>query len=228
MNAYEDSKERRVAWILLFAAPALLAVVCAFVVAGIAPGLDAGHPEEYLVATCFAWAVISLVVPILRLLNLVSLPPMLIAAIYVNIFFYVLSLCGGLYLNVSWFGDFGHVVSSAIVTCIVFVGLCLIEAHSPAHVTFGNRVGMCIMLLLVALSFGGIWEMIEGFTDGVTGNAYMVYGAADTLGDLSADLIGALVITICVYWYLGDHSPSDISSKVRFGRRAFEIDGESD
>lgn len=228
MNAAENARERRAAWILLIMAPALLAVICAFVVTGLAPGLDAGHPEEYLIATCFAWALISLVIPILRLLNLVSLPPMLIAAIYVNIFFYVLSLCGGLYLNVSWFGDFGHVVSSSIVTCIVFVGLCLIEAHSPAHVTFGNRIGMSIILLLVALSFGGIWEMIEGFTDGVTGNAYMVYGAEDTMGDLSADLIGAIVITLCVYWYLDDHTPGDVSSKVRFGRKAFELDSEND
>ena len=83
---------------------------------------------------------------------------------------------------------------------------------------------MAIMLLLVALSFGGVWEMIEGFTDGVTGNAYMVYGASDTMGDLSADLIGAFIVSVGVYLYLGNHVPSDISSKVRLGRKAFDID----
>ena len=154
MNSAENAAERRVAWILLIAAPVGFGIICAFVMAGLAPGLDAGHPEEYLVATCVAWAIISLVVPILRLANLVSLPPILIGVIYFDMFFYVLGLCSGCYLNISWFGDFGHVVSSSIVTVIVFVGLCMIEAHSPAHVTFGNRTGMAIMLLLVALSFG--------------------------------------------------------------------------
>ena len=224
MNSAENAAERRVAWILLIAAPVGFGTICAFVMAGLAPGLDAGHPEEYLVATCVAWAIISLVVPILRLANLVSLPPILMGVIYFDMFFYVLGLCSGCYLNISWFGDFGHVVSSSIVTVIVFVGLCMIEAHSPAHVTFGNRTGMAIMLLLVALSFGGVWEMIEGFTDGVTGNAYMVYGASDTMGDLSADLIGAFIVSVGVYLYLGNHTASDISSKVRFGRKAFDID----
>ena len=224
MNAEEDRRERRTAWALLIGAPVVFAIICYTVLTGAAPGLDAGHPVEYLAATCLAWALISTVLPILRLLRLVSLPPAMIGVIYFDMFFYVIGLCSGCYLNISWFGDFGHVVSSTIVTIIVFVGLCLIEAHSPAHVTFGNRVGMCIMLLLVALSFGGIWEMIEGFTDGVTGNAYMVYGASDTMGDLSADLIGAMIVSAGAYLYLGSHSPSDISSKVRFGRRAFEIE----
>ena len=224
MNAEEDHRERCIAVALMVVAPVLFAVVCAFVVTGRAPGLDAGHPEEYLVATCFVWAVISLVIPILRLARLVSLPPILVGVIYFDMFFYVIGLCSGCYLNISWFGDFGHVVSSVIVTSIVFVGLCLIESHSPPHVTFGNRAGMAMMLFLVALSFGGIWEMIEGFADGVTGNAYMVYGASDTMGDLSADLIGALIVSVGVYIYMGTHTASDISSKVRFGRGAFRTE----
>lgn len=223
-----DAAEVRNYWVLLVVAPVLLMVVCALAAMGMVPGIEAGHPKEYLMATCIAWAIVSLVIPLLRILRLVSLPPILVAVVYLNIFFYVLSLNLGLYLNVSWFGDFGHVVSSTIVTCIVFVALCLIQAHSPAHVTFGRSNGLCAMLFLVALSFGGVWEMIEGFADGVTGNDYMVYGARDTMGDLTADLIGVIVVTVCVRWYLKGHTAEDVASSVRFGRKAFEAVDETD
>ncbi len=224
MNAAEDSRERAVAWAMLFGVPASMGVIALFVSLGLAPGLDAGHPEEYLLATCLAWALISLVIPILRLTRLVSLPPILVFVIYANIYFYVLCLCCGLYLNVSWCGDLGHVISSIIVTCIVFVAFCLVEVHSPEHVTFGSRGGMAAMTFLVALSFGGVWEMIEGFTDTVSGNAYMVYGATDTMGDLTADLLGVCIVTLFAYTYLGKHNASDIASDIRIGRSAFEID----
>lgn len=223
-----DVGEVRAAWALLIIAPVLLLIVCAFAAMGMVPGIEAGHPKEYLMATCIAWTIVSLVIPLLRIMRLVSLPPILIAVIYLNIFFYVLSLNMGLYLNVSWFGDFGHVVSSTIVTCIVFVALCLIQAHSPPHVTFGRSNGLCAMLFLVALSFGGVWEMIEGFADGVTGNDYMVYGARDTMGDLTADLLGVIIVTVCVRIYLRNHTVEDIASSVRFGRKAFELVDETD
>lgn len=219
----QDAREVRAAWALLIGAPALLAAICAFVVTGLAPGIAAGHPVEYLVATCVAWAIISLVIPLLRILHLVSLPPALTAIIYANIFFYVICLTCGLYLNVSWCGDLGHVISSTIVSTIVFVALCLLQTNSPSHVTLGSTAGFCAMLFLVALSFGGIWEMLEGFTDTATGYSYMVYGAADTMGDLSADLIGVIIVTISAYYYLKRGTAERVSSRVRIGRVAFRI-----
>ncbi len=224
LDSVQDLHERRVSWALLVCSPVALMAICAFVLSGLAPGLDAGHPMEYLVATCVLWAIISMVLPILRIAGLVALPKVLLAVIYANIFFYVICLVCGLYLNVSWCGDLGHVVSSTIVSSIVFVALCLIQAHSPGHVTFGTRAGVAAMLFLVALSFGGIWEMMEGFTDSATGHAYMVYGATDTMGDLTADFIGVLIVTFGAYVYLNDHTMEDMASKVRFGRKAFEMD----
>ena len=223
----QDIRERRTALAVMALAPVALMVICWFVVTGKAPGLAAGHPEEYLVATCVLWALISLILPILRLTRLVSLPSALVGIIYANIFFYVICLTCGLYLNVSWCGDFGHVVSSTIVSTIVFVALCLIQTNSPSHVTFGSVAGFCSMLFLVSLSFGGIWEMMEGFTDTATGYSYMVYGATDTMGDLSADLVGVILVTLAAHSYLRKHTTEDMASKVRIGRSSFLID-ESD
>ena len=224
----QDAHERRVAWAMLIGCPMSFLFLSIFSFIGVMPGIEAGHPPIYLEMTCFAWALVSMFLPALRLLRLVSLPPMFLAIIYANMYFYVISLNVGLYLNVSWWGDMGHVISSTIVTMIVFVALCIMECKSPEHVTFGNRRGLVAMLFLVALSFGGIWEMMEGFADFAGGASYMVYGASDTMGDLTADLIGVCIISACVYWYLGEHTANDVASQVRIGKAAFEVLGDGD
>lgn len=228
ITAEQDLRERRTAWAMLIGCPLSFLFISVFVFAGVMPGIEAGHPPIYLEMTCFAWAIVSVFLPALRLLRLVSLPPIFLLIIYANMYFYVISLNVGLYLNVSWWGDMGHVISSTIVTMIVFIALCIIECKSPAHVTFGNRFGMAAMLFLVALSFGGIWEMMEGFADFAGGASYMVYGASDTMGDLTADLIGVAIVTVCAYYYLGKHTADDLASDVRVGRSAFVVSGDGD
>ena len=228
LTAAQDVAEKRVAWAMLIGCPLSFMFISVFSFLGVAPGIEAGHQPIYLIATCIAWAIVSMFLPILRLLRLVSLPSAFLFVVYANMYFYVISLNIGLYLNVSWWGDMGHVISSTIVTTIVFLALCIMEVHSPAHVTFGRRGGMAAMLFFVALSFGGIWEMMEGFADFAGGGSYMVYGASDTMGDLTADLIGVVIVTVCAYWYLGRRTSADICSSIRFGRGSFVVreDGE--
>ncbi len=83
-----------------------------------------------------------------------------------------------------------------------------------------------MMLFLVTLSFDGIWEMIEGFTDSVTGNTYTIW-AEDTMDDLITDLLGAVIASAGVHLYLEDHS-LNVSSRIGFGHRAFEVHDEND
>ncbi len=224
----QDEYERRVAWAMLILCPLSFLFISVFSFIGVMPGIEAGHPAIYLEATCFAWALVSMLLPALRLLRLVSVPRMFLIVVYANMYFYVLSLNVGLYMNVSWWGDMGHVISSTIVTMIVFIALCVMECNSPPHVTFGRRSGMAAMLFLVALSFGGIWEMMEGFADFAGGDSYMVYGASDTMGDLTADLIGVMIVTVCAYVYLGRFTAEDIASTVRIGRAAFVVEDGGD
>lgn len=226
ISADDDRRERRVAWIMLVCAPASLLFLSVFSFIGVMPGIDAGHPAIYLEATCFAWAIVSMFLPAMRLLRVLSLPSIFLAVVYADIYFYVLSLNVGLYLNVSWWGDMGHVVSSMVVTMIVFVAMCAIQSRSPLHVTLGTDAGVAIMTFMVALSFGGVWEMIEGFADFAGGQSYMVYGADDTMGDLTADLIGAAAFSAVAYWYLGRHDASEVVSGLRIGRSAFEVSEE--
>ncbi|MCQ2070173.1 MAG: hypothetical protein MJZ68_03490 [archaeon] len=221
MTAWSEEHELLLAKAFLVVGPMSMMVICLFVVLGMAPGLESGHPREYLVATCVLWAILIMILPLLRVLKLLALPMWMVAIITANMYFYVISLNLGLYLDVSWWGDMGHVVSSTIVAGIVFLALALMDSRSPEYVTLGNRAGFCIMLFLVALSFGGIWEVLEGSTDAIAGNPYMVYGASDTMGDLTADTVGVLAITVYAYLVLGKKSTDEITSSVKLGRKAF-------
>ena len=227
MNAGEDAVQRRNAKLMLILCPVSFMAVFAAVTLGWDPGIRAGHPLEYLQATCFLWALISTVLPILRLARIFSLPNWFVAIVYFDMYLYVLSLCSGLYLNLSWWGDMTHVFSSFIVSGMVFMVLGLMDSRLPAHASFGGRKGFVAILFLVSLSFGGIWEIMEGMTDIISGHSYMVYGAVDTLGDLTADMIGVTILCKAVYIALGRTTISSITSGLRFGKHAFEIEERS-
>lgn len=226
MNASEQ-KERRVAWAMLIICPMSMMALFAWVTAGLAPGLDTnlnnGHPMIYLQATCFLWAVISIFLPILRLKKLVALPYWFVAIIYADMYMYVISLCCGFYKDIAWWGDFTHVISGLVVASIVFLALCLVQANSPSHVTLGTRGGVVAMLLFVGASFGGIWELMEGATDILSGTDYMVYGAADTLADMAADMMGVLAMCLIAWFVLRKQDAKDIAADVRIGKKNIDV-----
>ena len=220
-----DAKERRIAWTILILGPLSMAVMFAYVTLGYAPGLEAGdegHPMIYLQMTCLLWAIIMTVIPILRLTRAVALPLWFTAIVYGHMYLYVISLCQGMYLDIAWWGDFTHIIASLIVSALVFIGLCLMESRSPKHVTFGSNKGLLVMLFLVAMSFGGIWELMEGFTDFIGGNAYMIYGSTDTVADITADLAGATIMVIIASQILKKQGAEGVASKVRLGRNSIE------
>ena len=223
MNDAEAMKERRIAWIMLIVCPLSMIAMFAYVTAGYAPGLDAGHPMEYLQSTCILWAGVMIILPALRLGRYVSLPLWFLVLVYGDMYLYVISLCQGMYLNVSWWGDMTHVIAAIIVTAIVFVALCLMQERSPGHVTFGSNRGILLMLFFISMSFGGLWELMEGLTDALSGQAYMIYGATDSLGDLTADMIGVTFMVIVAYLILRKQSTADVTSKIRFGRNSIKL-----
>jgi hypothetical protein len=211
--------ERRTAWFLLVMGPAVMGVLFILVSEGSVKGLDSGHPVEYLQSTCIAGAIVLSIIPILRLLDLVSLPPWFTALLYGVVYYYVLSLCQGLYLDIAWWGDVAHSITAAIVASAAFAALCVIQARSPPHVTFG-RGGIVAMTFLAGGAFGGVWEILEGYTDTLLGTAYMSYGAWDTLGDLRADLIGLIAATAVAWLVLRKRTPEQVASEMRVGRNA--------
>ena len=144
----------------------IFAIMFWTVAADIARGLR-WHPAWYLEATCIAFALISCVIPVLRLVDAVKMPWWFNFLLMADVYVYTISLCLGFYMDpdIPWWGFFGHVLSSMSVGAIVFLALCLIEKHSPAHVTLGSNAAIHCYTLMISLAFGGIWEVMEGYVD---------------------------------------------------------------
>ena len=228
----EDARERRVAWMMLILCPlSVMLLFCAATMGyGRALALDR-HPIEYLQVSFVLWAVIMTVLPIMRLVRLISLPRWFLIMIYADMYMFVIWLFEGFYFDIfvlgpiqfGW-GDFTHVVSGMIVAAIVFVALCLIESRSPKHVTFGTKGTIVLLVFLSGCAFGAFWEIMEGFTDIIAGHDYMVYRGVDTLYDLLADLIGGAVMALIAWVMLRRHSAKEIASKVRMGKKNIDND----
>jgi len=223
MNA-EDRMERRIAWTMLILCPLSMVLMFIYVTLGYAPGLAAGHPMNYLQATCALWGIIMAVLPILRLVRLVSLPYWFMLLIYSDMYVYVTSLCLGFYFNYYWWADFTHIISTMVVTSIVFMALCSIQANSPSHVSLGSRGGIIAITLLIGFSFGAIWEIMEGSTDILANQDYMSYGVLHTMGNLSADMMGAIIMSTIALLMLGHRDAKGIVSKIRLGRKRIDVD----
>jgi len=218
----EDRKERRVAWAILILCPLSMAILFIYVTLGYAPGLAAGHPMNYLQTTCVLWAVIMTVLPILRLLRLVSLPYWFLVLIYADMYMFVITLCWGFYFDYYWWPDLTHIISAMVVTSIVFMALCVIQSDSPSHVSLGTNGGVLAITLLIGFSFGAIWEIMEELTDIFSGADYMSYGVLHTMGNLTADMMGAIIMTTIAWIMLGRHDAKKIASKIRIGRKQID------
>lgn len=214
-----ETKERHVAWAMLILCPLSMSAMFAYVTLGHAQGLAAGHPVEYLQMTCLLWAIIMVIIPILRLTRMVTLPYWFSAILYFNMYMYVISLCHGMYFDVWWWANFTHIVSSAVVGAIILMALCLMQSHSPPHLSLGSRGGIVAVLVLATFCFGVVWEIMEGFTEILTGTDYMSYGATHTLFNLSADLLGAAIMGAIAWVILGRRTVDEIVSDIRLGKK---------
>jgi hypothetical protein len=188
---------------------------------GLAPGLEAGHPPEYLTATFIAVGVVLSALPIMWYFDIVRMPLWFTALLTANLYYYAISMFFGMYLRIVWWGDVAHCVSSVCVCALVFLSLCILQANSPKHVTLGSTKGILVLVLLIGICFGGLWEVMEGYVDIITGTSYMVYGIWDSLMDIRADTGGAIIMVILGYVLLKKHTPEEISSttKVRLARK---------
>lgn len=193
--------------------------ILAIAFSGNAPGEVSGHPRGYLTTSFTVCWIVTMIMPVLGLKRILSLPWWFIGLETANIIYYSASLFMGFYLDISWWGNVAHAISSMAVGTVVFIALCVVSCHSPSHVSLGGKWGILALTLIITVSFGGIWEIMEGYTDIILGHDYMVYGAWDTLLDLRADTGGALLITMIGWLVLRFHTPEQVSSSIRLRRR---------
>ena len=100
----------------------------------------------------------------------------------------------GWYDSLGWFDRVVHVVLPCLVAPVLYIGLARLEVlPDPRDDTqVRHYVGMAIVAFCLGISVGGLWEIVEFTSDGTFDTA-LSEGNADTVGDLVADAVGALL-----------------------------------
>lgn len=215
MRIYSEEEGKKACIIMQLILFASFGFFLIMVELGLAPGLAAGHPPEYLTALFISVGLVLSFIPVMWYFGIVRMPLWFTALLVADLYYFAISMFFGMYLRVFWWGDVAHCISSICVTAIVFLALCILQAHSPKHVTLGDTNGILILVLLISIAFGGLWEVMEGYVDILSGTSYMLYGMWDSLLDIRADVIGAIIMTILGYLLLKKYTPEEISSTTR-------------
>lgn len=108
----------------------------------------------------------------------------------------------GWYDSLAWFDRVVHVVLPCLVAPVLYIGLARLEVlpdpRDEAHAR--HYIGMGIVAFCLGMSVGGLWEIVEFASDGMLDTA-LSEGNADTVGDLIADAVGALLgAALLVAW----------------------------
>jgi hypothetical protein len=143
--------------------------------------------------------------------------------IYAEIYVFVISLCNGLYLILDWWSMVSHIASAIAVSAIVLCALCLIQIHSPGHVSIGSNGGIVMMMIVLASALGIIWEVIEGLVEIVSGVDHMSYGAYHTLRNLLDNSIGILFMAAVTWVMLRRIGAEGIVSGFRLGKKNIDV-----
>jgi hypothetical protein len=125
----------------------------------------------------------------------------------------VMHIGGGIF---RWYFDYypvydkiAHTVSSATIALLVFLFLLYLQASSVLHL---GRRGIVVTIVLVTLSFGVAWEMVEYLIDSRFLSTYFL-GVNDSLLDTLFNLIGTCYIAFHANAYLKLGSPGRLYAR---------------
>lgn len=100
----------------------------------------------------------------------------------------------GLYDDVAWFDRVVHVLIPMVAGPTLAIALARLDViPDPQDATTArHHAGLWIVAAALGLSVGAVWEIFEYASDGLVGSD-LSQGNVDTVGDLLADTVGAIL-----------------------------------
>lgn len=173
----------------------------------------ANFGDSYVLATIVVCILAAMVTPVLRYLGIIRMPYWFMAIVTSDIYIHAITLYFGTYQTTAWWDHFTHFYSSLVVSMVVFIGLCILDKYIQ-KIDFGGNLLFLTIVFLCGYGFGNIWEIFEWTVDTVFGNAFMQYSVFDTLGDVTIDALGALVMVMIGALILRGRTPADVITDI--------------
>lgn len=201
--------------VFLFILPGIMLIFSALGFLGYNYGVSTAW---YVGFTNIFCATIITILPLLKRAGWFTSPYWLMMIMSLNVMMYGMSLFFGFYHYIWWWDKFTHLLSSLLVTMLVFVALGAIECHTN-RISLMPKTAFLLITFLMGVAIGNAWEMFEGFVDFIVSSNHMQdIDAFDTLMDILMDSIGALIMVIIGAAILRKRSICDVISEMGFER----------
>lgn len=200
---------------VLFVLPGIMLIFSALGFLGHNHGVSTAW---YVGFTNLFCAIIITILPLLKRIGWFTAPYWLMIMMSLDVMLYGLSLFFGFYHYYWWWDKFTHVLSSILVTMLVFIALGAIECHTN-RISLMPKSAFLLTTFLIGVAIGNAWEMFEGFVDFIVSSNHMQdLDAFDTLMDTVMDAIGALIMTAVGAVILRGKDVCDVISDMGFER----------
>lgn len=118
----------------------------------------------------------------------------------------------GYYNKYAWLDEFLHFVSGILVALLGFL-LVYIIYYRKGIITSPRFIA--ITTFFFSLAVAALWEIFEFLMDTFLGLNMQLGSLTDTMLDLTFDCIGAVITSICVYYYAKSGEPHVIERLIR-------------
>jgi hypothetical protein len=158
---------------------------------------------ESSVSTLFIFALMMMPYILKRWYKL-HLPFMLdlgiVGFIFITLF---LGHIGRFYDHIIFWDKFVHLQSGILLGATGFVLVYLLNDNPKSKLNL-SPFFLAVFAVAFSLAMGALWEIVEFAGDGIFGSSWQINNA-DTMWDLIADLIGALIISTFGYFWMHAH-----------------------
>jgi hypothetical protein len=111
------------------------------------------------------------------------------------------------YYTLTHFDKLSHMVSAAGIAYLVFLFIILVELYYGLEWKIPRII---IVIVLMTFSFALFWEWWEIFSDNYFGSKFF-WNLQDGIGDTTANIAGAIVVSIDVNKYLKKRSHEEVA-----------------
>jgi hypothetical protein len=118
----------------------------------------------------------------------------------------------GYYNRYAWLDEFVHFVGGTLVALLGFL-LVYIIYYRKGLLTSPRFIA--ITTFFFSLAIGSLWEIFEFLIDTFFGSNMQLGSLLDTMLDLTFDCIGAVITSVCVYFYIKSGEPHAIERLIR-------------
>lgn len=111
---------------------------------------------------------------------------------------------GAFYEHVPFWDKFLHLQSGLVLGASGFVIVYLLNEYKRDELHLSPAF-LSIFAIVFSLAIGTIWEIFEFSADTISSSPYWQHSLTDTMWDLIADFIGALIVSIPGYFWMRRH-----------------------